>query len=258
MNNRRLIDWLSHVGRRRIFINVLILVVILMSSGLVALSPLALTYLNVNKSADWDQLSAIGQTYGVASALLAGLALTGVAASLFFQAREAKATREQALRALHGDLMQMAMEDPLYRACWGDFFSSEDEDAQRAHMYVNMIINHWLLMWELNAITEQHLRAIASVVLSGEIGHRFWSDGRELRMASVGTKRERRFNQILDEEYAKNSEPAASADAGAVTPRPAPASDKRTIYGLAGGAVLGAAGVALARYMVNVKRGSKD
>jgi hypothetical protein len=104
MNSRRLVDRLVHVGRRRVFINVLILVVILMSSGLVALSPLALTYLNVKKSTDWDRLSDIGQTYGAASALLAGLALTGVAASLFFQAREAKATREQALRALHGDL----------------------------------------------------------------------------------------------------------------------------------------------------------
>jgi Family of unknown function (DUF6082) len=256
MNSRRLIYWLTHIGRRRIFTNVLILIIILMSSGLVALSPLALTYLNVKKSTDWDRLSAIGQTYGATSALLAGLALTGVAASLFFQAREAKATREQALRALHGDLMRMAMEDPLYRACWGAFFSSEDEDAQRAHMYVNMIINHWLLMWELSAITEQHLRAIANVVLSGEIGHRFWSDGRELRMASVGTKRERRFNQILDEEYAKTPEPATSEDASRVTPRPSPASDKRTMYGLVGGAILGAAGAVLARYLVKVNRGS--
>jgi Family of unknown function (DUF6082) len=207
---------------------------------------------------DWDRLSAIGQTYGAASALLAGLALTGVAASLFFQAREAKATREQALRALHGDLMRMAMEDPLYRACWGDFFSSTNEDAQRAHMYVNMIINHWLLMWELNAITEQHLRAIASVVLSGEIGHRFWSDGRELRMASAGTKRERRFNRVLDEEYTKIPEPAAGEIASHVTARPAPASDRRAIYGLVAGAVSGAAGAALARYLVKVNRGSKD
>ncbi|GAA4633133.1 hypothetical protein GCM10023196_069480 [Actinoallomurus vinaceus] len=252
MNNRRPVEWLLHVGRRRLFINILILVTILMSSGLVALSPFALTYLNVRKSTDWNQLSAIGQTYGAASALLAGLALLGIAASLVFQAREAKATREQALRALHGDLMKMAMEDPLYRACWGAFFSSEDEDAQRAHMYVNMIINHWLLMWELNAITEEHLRAIARVVLSGEIGHRFWSDGRDLRMASAGTKRERRFNRILDEEYRKAPAPPPRMEVETVsTVEVAP--EKRTLYAVVAGVLLGAAGASVARRVVKAK-----
>jgi hypothetical protein len=70
MNSRRMVERLLHVGRHRIFVNILIILVILISSGLVALSPLALTYLNVRKSADWGQLSAIGQTYGAASALL--------------------------------------------------------------------------------------------------------------------------------------------------------------------------------------------
>jgi len=34
-------------------------------------------------------------------------------------------------------------------------------------MYVNMIANHWLMMWELHSITEAHLRSITGVVLAG-------------------------------------------------------------------------------------------
>ncbi|GAA0969240.1 hypothetical protein GCM10009555_015960 [Acrocarpospora macrocephala] len=146
-------------------------------------------------------LSNIGQTYGAASALVSVLALVGVAFSLIVQSREAKATREQAMRALHADLIKMAMDDPLYRACWGAFFTSEDEDNQRAHMYVNMIVNHWLLMWELRSITEPHLRAVARTVIEGPIGRKFWEDVRDLRIASAGTRREREFNRIIDSEY---------------------------------------------------------
>lgn len=251
MDNRRLVGWLLQPAGRRLVMHIFILLAVIASSILVLLSPLALDYLDSRESVDWGQLSNVGQTYGAASAFLAGLALIGVAASLFLQAKEAKATREQALRMLHGELMKMAMDDPLYRACWGGFFTSDDEDAQRAHMYVNMIINHWLLMWELNSITERHLREISRVVLSGEIGHRFWTAGRKLRMVSAGTERERRFNEILDDEYSKVSKPVnAQSDDGARS-LPATSLDRRVIYGATAGVVaVGALVAALARRLV--------
>ncbi|MEU7880084.1 DUF6082 family protein [Microbispora bryophytorum] len=207
------------IGRRFAVISLLFASIILVSV-LVVSSPLFLDVLK-GKRNDWMLLSDIGQTYGVASAVLAVFALIGVSFSLILQAREAKAAREQALRALHGDLMKMAMDDPLYRACWGQFFSAEEEDSQKAHMYVNMIINHWLLMWELRAITETHLREISRTVLEGPIGRKFWHDVRALRISSTGTHRERRFNRILDAEYqevirrnpvAPTWEPPARAD----------------------------------------------
>ncbi|WP_328854126.1 DUF6082 family protein [Microbispora hainanensis] len=185
---------------RRFVISTILFASIALISVLVISSPLFLDSLKAKRD-DWLLLSNIGQTYGVASALLSVFALIGVSFSLILQARETKATREQALRALHGDLMRMAMDDPLYRACWGPFFSADEEDGQKAHMYVNMIFNHWLLMWELRAITETHLREISRTVLEGPIGRRFWQDVRALRMSSSGTRRERRFNRIIDAEY---------------------------------------------------------
>ncbi|MEV8631972.1 DUF6082 family protein [Streptosporangium sp. NPDC051023] len=199
MRGRPLLSRLAGGGRRFLVLALLFLLVLAVP-GFVVISPLFLTLLN-DQNADWSRLSDIGQTYGAASAVLAVFALMGVTASLILQARETKAGREQTLRALHTDLMRMAMDDPIYRACWGTFFTSENPDEQRAHMYVNMIVNHWLMMWELRAITEAHLRAISVVVLGGPVGWRFWTDARERRLLSASTRRERRFNRILDEVY---------------------------------------------------------
>ncbi|MGW4420880.1 DUF6082 family protein [Streptosporangium sp. NPDC004631] len=216
MRRRLPLSRLAGSGRRLLTI-ILLLLMVLAVPGFVVVSPFFLSLLK-DQVTDWNRLSDIGQTYGAASAVLAVFALMGVTASLILQARENKANREQTLRALHGDLMRMAMEDPVYRACWGAFFTSENPDRQRAHMYVNMIVNHWLMMWELRAITEAHLRAVSAVVLSGPVGWRFWTDTRKRRTLSAGTRRERRFNHILDEVY--HAVPAPPRD----TPHPVPES----------------------------------
>ncbi|MEV6983207.1 DUF6082 family protein [Sphaerisporangium sp. NPDC051017] len=191
---------------RGALITVLLLIVITLISTLVALSPLALNWLD-GRAGDWERLSFIGQTYGAASALLSVLALIGVSVSLFLQAREAKATREQALRMLHADLMKMAMEDPLYRHAWGPFFDSDDHDGPREHMYVNLIVSQWSMEYELRTITDEHLRSIAHVLFSGPAGRRYWNNVRDLRITSTSTRRERRFHEILDEEYHRADPP---------------------------------------------------
>jgi len=177
-----------------------LVVVAVVGIGVLAVSPALLLALR-DQSDDWEQLSDIATTYGAAAAFLSVLALAGVAVSLVFQARETKASREQALRALHVDLLRMAMDDETYRRCWGEFFDSDDPDAQRAQMYTNMIFSHWELMFELNAITEAHLREAASVVLAGEQGRRFWAGARGIRATAAGTRRERQFHRIIDDEY---------------------------------------------------------
>ncbi|MEV4252498.1 DUF6082 family protein [Spirillospora sp. NPDC049652] len=174
--------------------------VIALAAGLVAFSPIALRAW-APRLGDWERLSWIGQTYGAASALLAVLALIGISVSLVLQARETKATREQAVRAVHTDLLRMAMEDEVYRRAWGPYFAAGDSERQRQHMYINLIVSNWQMRWGLRDLSEQHLRATAHVLLSGEPGQRFWAEGRELRLRAVNGRRERRFHQILDEEY---------------------------------------------------------
>jgi hypothetical protein len=64
---------------------------------------------------DWPRLSEIGQAYDAASALLAGVAVVGVAISLLMQLRQIRISQVQAARMMHMELMRMLTSDPLLR-----------------------------------------------------------------------------------------------------------------------------------------------
>jgi Family of unknown function (DUF6082) len=95
-----------------------LLLVAVVTAALVGLTPVALTVFRGDQT-NWERLSYIGQTYGAASALLSALALVGIAVTLVLQARDTKVSREQGQRILHVGLLKMAMDNPLYRRCWG-------------------------------------------------------------------------------------------------------------------------------------------
>lgn len=167
----------------------------------VLLSPLALTRLPVGQNADWNRLSNIGHTYGAASAVLSALALGGVAVSLVLQHRESKAAREQTLRALHADLFKKSLEEEIYLECWGPIGASTDRTWYRQHIYLNLIVSHWQLMWELGTLTEPHLRLAARGIFAGPLGRRFWSEARDIRPEVEKGRRARIFHTILEQEY---------------------------------------------------------
>ncbi|WP_248963645.1 DUF6082 family protein [Sphaerisporangium perillae] len=93
------------------------------------------------------------------------------------------------------------MEDPLYRRAWGPFFESEDPGGPREQTYVNLLVSQWAMEHELRTITEEQLRSLAHKLFSGPTGRRYWHDVRELRTTGTTTRGERRFQEILDEEY---------------------------------------------------------
>ncbi|MDA0565539.1 DUF6082 family protein [Streptomonospora sp. S1-112] len=176
----------------------------------VALSPLALGSVS-GISDDWENLSFIGQTYGAASALLAGLALAGVVATLVLQARETRIARELALRDSNSELLRMAMENPEYARCWGTNLSPGGRE-QRQHMYTNMIVSQWEMAFESGAIGEQHVRHAARGLFAGRIGWEFWGRVREVRLRTAETRRSRRFHRMLDEEFQRSPEPPLESD----------------------------------------------
>lgn len=192
----------------------LLLVAIAISGALsvILLSPLALERLPVNSSADWSELSDMGQTYGAASAILAALALGGVAISLVMQRREAKAAREQALRGLHTDLLRMALDSEEYLACWGPIGDSSDLAWYRQHIYLNLIVSHWQMMWEIGAISEDHLRITSRGIFGGALGRRFWREARQMRSDAIQSRRERQFHSIIDSEYLRAAESVSDPD----------------------------------------------
>lgn len=120
-------------------------------------------------------------------------------------------------------------------------------------MYVNLIISNWQMRWELNVLGEPDLRSGAHTLFSGEIGARFWTNGRELRAQAATTRRERRFHAILDEEHQR----ARNHPAAPPTQQPEPVragtrtthrrADLRLPAAFLTGGIAGVAGLALAR-----------
>lgn len=171
---------------------------------LVALSPLALRQLGFIRGVHWSQLSNIGQTYGAASALLTGLALIGVVGSMVFQVRAIKVSREQAMREQHAHLVEMALTDPIYQRAWGGLYDAYGStDRYRQHGYINLIVSFWQNNYVLGGSSDQVLRGVAASMFRGEAGRDFWADTSDMRLQSAEGGRNKRFCQIMEEEYQK-------------------------------------------------------
>lgn len=150
----------------------------------VILSPLGLDVLDQNLvGVNWRRLARIAQTYGAVSAIIAAIALVGVAVSLIIQSREAKAARTSSLRALHVELLKMAMDDPAYMECWGVYLT-DNFDTERQYAYVNLIVSHWQSMYEIGECTDSMLLAMAAELFSGDPGRRYWRHAGPARLAT--------------------------------------------------------------------------
>jgi hypothetical protein len=192
--------WLTSRGTRRTALTVLLVLTVVLAAGLVGLSPIALRAFRGGR-ATWERLSFIGETYGAASALLSALALVGIAITLVLQARDTKVSRDQGQRILHVELLKMAMDNPVYRRCWGPIHYADDAETELQHIYTNLILSEWQTSFEVKSMDERLLRAVAARLFTGEVGRRFWVNARETRIATSGTRRERRFHRIIDEEF---------------------------------------------------------
>lgn len=184
---------------------VLIVVSGVVCVGLVVASPLALEAFEHVPLITLYRRSLIGQTYGAVAAVISGLALIGVVVSLRAQRREALAARLHNMRTLHVGLMQMAIADLDLLAAWGRF-GSGDNVARRQHLYVNLILSYWQMMYSIGELSDQELRVISHDLFSGEAGQRFWVNSRTIRLRTERSKRDTHFHRILDEEARRAAE----------------------------------------------------
>ncbi|WP_241483202.1 DUF6082 family protein [Nocardiopsis halophila] len=168
--------------------------------ALVLASPLALRGFG-GGDGEWERLSLIGQTYGAVSALIAVLALVGVAVTLVFQARETRRAVEEGRRQAMAELLRMAMDDPDLDACWGPVPEGEDRTERRQQLYTNMIVTQWGTAFRAGAMPEARLRAAAEEMFRGPVGRAYWARARGRRLSAPARRADRRFNRILEEAY---------------------------------------------------------
>jgi hypothetical protein len=177
---------------------------------LVALSPLALRSLAAVHGFRWGELSNVGQTYGAVSALLVVLGLSGVAITVFLQVRESHHARIEAIRARHYDLVRMAMEDPVYMQASRALSPLRTFDEKRQTIFINLEVQFWLMLWEFNDISESELRRYVADLLGTKVGYHDWEHNGEDRTLNAESRRQRRFFQIINQEFEKSG--AAKAE----------------------------------------------
>ena len=175
--------------------------------SLVLLSPVLLRFVAERYSADWTNLSEVGQTYQAASAILSALALAAVAGSLVFQAKQATGQQIQTVRGLHFELTKMALDEPgLYIPCWRPI-DGHSVDEKRQHLYENLVISYMWMSYELTGLREPEIRLLIARLFTGEVPRRYWQTARAgwmpTYMGSLSKRRARRFIEIVDDEFDK-------------------------------------------------------
>jgi hypothetical protein len=207
--------------------------------AVVLISPLALEAVAVIFNLNWVKLSNIGQAYGAISALIAGFALVGVAASVFLQARETRYNRRDGDRVRHFELMRMAVEDSFYRQVFALPEMSEEEASLTG--YINLLFYHWSIVWEFGDIPERTLRSILSDVLFSDAGRAYWKRCRDGWMETAWTKRQIEFCRIADVVYQESiSLNRAAAEVAVRAPRQHLLNPKGVLSAFTVGAIFGA------------------
>lgn len=185
---------------RRAAFAALVVSIVAVSLFLVAFSPLALRQIASLSGINWTRLSNVGQTYGAISAVLAALALIGVAGSVLLQAREARHNRWAASRNRHAELISFALKDPFYIQVFAPPFPGCSVETGKLMAYINLLLQYWSMMWEFGDLPERQLRANLANVLQTEAGRLYWSKIRK-QTPFYSTRREHEFHEIANEIY---------------------------------------------------------
>jgi hypothetical protein len=243
-----------HVGIHRSLRAISIVVLVVSGIFLILISPMGLPLISTEKGINWARLSSIGQTYGAISAVISGVALAGIAVSLFFQARELDLTREQISRNYHFDLIRFSLENPAFISSWG-YVPAEGAslDDVRRMGYTNMIVSFWSTSYITRSLGESELRLNFAHMFKGEVGRNYWERSRDEWREPAEDRRRKKFFNIADAEYRKAiaagpalvsahswSDQESDQQSG-ITARPGDHRRAKVVAGFAAGFVAGAA-----------------
>ncbi|WP_327038214.1 DUF6082 family protein [Micromonospora maris] len=228
----RLSDW-ERWGRR-----VLIPLLTVLSVGLIAFSPIAMTWM-ADLPVQWGQLSDMGQAYGATSAVLSGLALAGVSASLLIQSSLNRISQLHSIRQRQFDIVKLALDNPRYLYVDGAAAVADPDNSLK--VYANLFVGHWAMVWDLSEMREDTLRTVARRLFEAQLARDWW---RANGQSYLSSRKRKKFFEILSEEcdiaanVAHMSAAKAAADGALTLPQPNISKDPRR-HRLAVGMVAG-------------------
>lgn len=145
---------------------------------------------------EWIDLANIGQAYSGAAALISTLALVAIAGSLLLQWRQTRLAQIIAIRERHFELAKLGIERPELIPATG---GRSDPAEAVVVSYSNLWIAHWAIQWDLEIMSEAHLRHLARNLFRNAIVRRWWSEQGDDWSTANGSRR-RRFIAILTQE----------------------------------------------------------
>ncbi|MEV0944003.1 DUF6082 family protein [Micromonospora wenchangensis] len=185
--------------RRKAFISLAAIA----SMGLIVLSPVAMTWMS-DLSAQWGDLSNIGQAYGGTSAILSGLALVGVSISLLIQNNLNRISQVHLIRQRQFDIVKLALDNPQFLYVDGSAATGDPDAVLK--IYANLFVGHWAMVWDLGEMKENTLHTLAGRLFESAIAREWWKVNGDSYLSS---RRRKRFHAILSEECQSAARSAA-------------------------------------------------
>ncbi|WP_329234481.1 DUF6082 family protein [Actinoallomurus sp. NBC_01490] len=167
----------------------------------VLMSPFALRAIDQVTGLNWLELADVGQTYEAVAALLTVPTFGGVVISLLVQRREVHTGQEQTALLTQIELARIAIENPDLLAVDGSTSASESLGRARRDTLMNLWMSKWRSLFALGNLTERELREILSRFFRGGDAREWWRTARDSYRIGVGSRRQRRFGKIADEQY---------------------------------------------------------
>ncbi|MFI7356243.1 DUF6082 family protein [Streptomyces avidinii] len=170
--------------------------------GLVASTPFMLSALAPDGT-DWNKLSDISQAYGAVSVVLSAIALAGVALSLLFQVRQARASTEQTVRDSHLQLVTLALSNPDLLLAWSPPVAPVTLKRHQQHLITSLALGELLHRFRIGHLSDEKLAVKINSHFRGEIAREQWE--REgpgwRRTMEAGDRRDQVFVRLVDEHY---------------------------------------------------------
>jgi hypothetical protein len=122
-------------------------------------------------------------------------------------------------------------------------------EKRKQTIYINLQLQFWLMLWEIDSLPEATLRGYAADLFSTGPGQEYWKNFAPSRISlATGARGERKFFQIVNDEYQRLAPHHHRRTASTIK-------DNRKLLVIASALIGVAAGAALARSRSGINSG---
>jgi hypothetical protein len=134
----------------------------------------------------------------IISVLISSIALTGVALSLLFQARQLRTSQLQAARQLQVQILQLEISKPDLAGSLQPNFNQDDYPKA---VFLNQFMKYIEMSYLIGAISRESVRMEAAQRFKLDFPRIWWSTIRHIYEEEAVTKREKEFFKLVDMEF---------------------------------------------------------